>query len=122
MTNSSAPKFLIIDGYTQAAREELQAGGASVAADLYVSLLLKNAPEETVCDVIFPADPGVVVGVASSGDDRGEGSGGLCLRARGGEISSSPSLSTTAMRRAVVSSSSSMSSPMLSSRSKLASA
>ena len=26
MTNSSAPKFLIIDGYTQAAREELQAG------------------------------------------------------------------------------------------------
>ena len=59
MTNSSAPKFLIIDGYTQAAREELQAGGASVAADLYVSLLLKNAPEETVCDVIFPADPGV---------------------------------------------------------------
>ena len=59
MSNSSAPKFLIIDGYTQAAREELQAGGASVAADLYVSLLLKNAPEETVCDVIFPADPGV---------------------------------------------------------------
>ena len=93
MTNSSAPKFLIIDGYTQAAREELQAGGASVAADLYVSLLLKNAPEETVCDVIFPADPGVVVGAASSGDDRGEGSGGLCFRARGGEISSSPSLS-----------------------------
>ena len=34
MTNSSAPKFLIIDGYTQAAREELQAGGASVAADM----------------------------------------------------------------------------------------
>ena len=71
---------------------------------------------------LVPADPGVVVGAASSGDDRGEGSGGLCFRARGGEISSSPSLSTTAMRRAGVSSSSSMSSPMLSSRSKLASA
>ena len=57
MTNSSAPKFLIIDGYAGCPR--VQAGGASVAADLYVSLLLKNAPEKTVCDVIFPADPGV---------------------------------------------------------------
>ena len=28
MTNTAVPKFLIIDGYTQAAREELQAGGA----------------------------------------------------------------------------------------------
>ena len=65
MTNTAVPKFLIIDGYTQAAREELQAGGASVAGDLYVSLLGKNAPEGTVCDVIYPADAGVTLPMLS---------------------------------------------------------
>ena len=56
---NSAPRFLVIDGYTRMAREELQAGGASLAADLYVSMLRKNAPAGSECDVIFPADPGV---------------------------------------------------------------
>ena len=39
MTDTTAPRILIIDGYTKAAREQLQSGGASVAADLYVGTL-----------------------------------------------------------------------------------
>jgi len=56
---NGAPRFLVVDGYTKAAREELQVGGASIAADLYVDMLRKNAPSGAECDVIFPADPGV---------------------------------------------------------------
>ena len=58
MTNNNAPRFLVIDGYTRAAREELQSGGASVAADLYVGMLERCGSAGTECDVIFPADPG----------------------------------------------------------------
>ena len=58
MTNNNAPRFLVIDGYTRAARDELQSGGASVAADLYVGMLKCCSPAGTECDVIFPADPG----------------------------------------------------------------
>ena len=58
MTNNNAPRFLVIDGYTRAARDELQSGGASVAADLYVGMLKCCGPAGTECDVIFPADPG----------------------------------------------------------------
>ena len=39
MTDTAAPRLLVIDGYTEAAREQLQSGGASVAADLYVGML-----------------------------------------------------------------------------------
>ncbi len=55
---TSAPRFLIVDGYTKAARDQLQAGGASVAADLYVGMLKKCAPSGTACDIVFPSDPG----------------------------------------------------------------
>ena len=58
MTNNNAPRFLVIDGYTRAARDELQSGGASVAADLYVGMLKCCGPAGTECDVIFLADPG----------------------------------------------------------------
>ena len=47
MTDTTAPRILIIDGYTKAAREQLQSGGASLAADLYVGTLsgvLPTAP------------------------------------------------------------------------------
>ena len=57
MTDTTAPRILIIDGYTKAAREQLQSGGASLAADLYVGLLQRCAPDGIECDVIFPADP-----------------------------------------------------------------
>lgn len=54
---SSAPKFLVVDGYTRAAREELAAGGASVAGELYAEML-KQASPDSECDIIFPSDPG----------------------------------------------------------------
>ena len=66
MTNTTAPRFLIIDGYTKDARQQLQTGGASLAADLYTGMLDHCGPVGTECDVIFPADPGasLPVGVA----------------------------------------------------------
>ena len=50
------PRILVVDGYVKAAREELVAGGASMAADQYAAML-KQAHPGTVCDVIFPSDP-----------------------------------------------------------------
>ena len=58
---ASAPRFLVIDGYTQAAREQLQGGGASLAADLYAAMLIKCAPAGTACDILFPCDPGAAI-------------------------------------------------------------
>ncbi|MFT5406967.1 MAG: GMP synthase (glutamine-hydrolyzing), partial [Verrucomicrobiales bacterium] len=53
-------KYLIIDGYFKAAREDLVAGGASMAADLYESMLDRWTPGEVTCDKLFPSDKGVV--------------------------------------------------------------
>lgn len=50
-------RFLVIDGYVKQARDELVAGGASRAADLYVNML-KSCHPGTACDVLFPCDPG----------------------------------------------------------------
>ncbi len=53
-------KYLIIDGYTKAARDVLVEGGASVAADLYESMLSRWTPGDDVeCDKLFPSDPRV---------------------------------------------------------------
>lgn len=52
-----AARFLVIDGYHKAGRDELAAGGASAAGDLYVRMLKKCLPG-AVCDVVHPADPG----------------------------------------------------------------
>lgn len=51
-----APRFLVIDGYTRAARDELKAGGASVAGDLYAAMLRRILPTAR-CDVLHPSDP-----------------------------------------------------------------
>ena len=52
-------KFLVIDGYNKEAREELVAGGASMAAEQYVWMLKKCTPGGAAdIDVLFPADPG----------------------------------------------------------------
>ena len=56
----AAPRFLVIDGYNREAREELKAGGASPAGDLYVGMLRKCAPGAQ-CDVVHPADPGAAL-------------------------------------------------------------
>jgi len=66
MTGTIDPRFLVIDGYTKAAREQLQSGGASVAADLYVGMLKRLGPAGTECDVIFPADPGASLPVGAA--------------------------------------------------------
>ena len=50
-------RFLVIDGYNKAARDELRAGGASAAGDLYTAMLQKCLPAAR-CDVVHPADPG----------------------------------------------------------------
>ena len=66
MTNKTAPRFLIIDGYTKDARQQLQTGGASLAADLYAGMLGHCGPAGTECDVIFPADPGASLPIGAS--------------------------------------------------------
>jgi len=58
---TSAPRLLVIDGYTRAAREQLQGGSASLAADLYAAMLIKCAPAGAVCDILFPSDPGAAL-------------------------------------------------------------
>ena len=50
------PRFLVIDGYTKAARDELASGGATMACDQY-SAMLKNAFPTAECDILFPSDP-----------------------------------------------------------------
>ena len=66
MTDTTAPRLLVIDGYTEAAREQLQSAGASVAADLYVGMLERCAPNGIECDVIFPADLGASLPVGKA--------------------------------------------------------
>jgi GMP synthase (glutamine-hydrolysing) len=52
------PHFLVIDGYHRSGREELRAGGATPAGQLYAQMLEKILPECKV-DIVYPADPGV---------------------------------------------------------------
>lgn len=50
------PRILVIDGYDRAGREELAAGGASTAGDLY-QRMLKSCLSGTEVDIVTPADP-----------------------------------------------------------------
>ena len=52
---SADPRFLVVDGYSKAGRDELVAGGASMAGELYVAMLRRFAPDAAV-DIVFPAD------------------------------------------------------------------
>ena len=54
---TGAPKFLVVDGYTKKARDELAAGGAAVAGELYAAMLGDVSPGAD-CDIIYPSDPG----------------------------------------------------------------
>ncbi len=56
----ASPRILVIDGYVRAAREELAAGGAGVAGDLYVAMLKRVLPGVR-CDVLHPSDPGTAI-------------------------------------------------------------
>jgi len=53
---SGAPKFLVVDGYAKSARDELAAGGATVAGELYAAML-KDVSKGSRCDIIYPSDP-----------------------------------------------------------------
>jgi len=51
-------QFLIIDGYPQQSRDELQEAGMKLAWELYADMLLHHLPQ-TVYDILLPSDPGV---------------------------------------------------------------
>lgn len=75
-------KFLIVDGYPESARQELQAAGASNGWQLFQRMLLGRASESQV-DIVFPSDRDDV----SSSEALGEYDGvlwtgcSLCLHA-----------------------------------------
>ncbi len=50
-------RFVVVDGYAKAGREELAAGGASSGGQLYARMLKALVPGCRV-DVVHPADPG----------------------------------------------------------------
>ena len=47
------PRILVVDGYTKHAREELIAGGATIAAEQYVNMLT-TINSKIQCDILFP--------------------------------------------------------------------
>jgi GMP synthase (glutamine-hydrolysing) len=51
------PRFLVIDGYSKAGRDDLEAGGATTAGRLYEQMLKACRPGSAV-DILYPADPG----------------------------------------------------------------
>ena len=59
MTNQ--PRVLVVDGYAQAGREDLRAGGATTAGELYEKMLKKCAPDGALVDIVCPADPGAAL-------------------------------------------------------------
>ena len=54
---SDGPHFLVVDGYRREGREELAAGGATPAGELYARMLGECRPDCSV-DILYPADPG----------------------------------------------------------------
>ena len=57
---TDGPRYLIIDGYTKAGRDQLAAGGAAIAADLYQAMIEKLSPGAR-CEIVFPSDPGAAL-------------------------------------------------------------
>ncbi len=55
---ATKPRFLVVDGYSRAGREDLKAGGASTAGDLYARMLDACTPGGAAVDIVTPADPG----------------------------------------------------------------
>ena len=54
---ANQPRFLVVDGYAREGREDLQAGGASTAGDLYERMLKACTPGGAEVDIVTPADP-----------------------------------------------------------------
>lgn len=56
------PRFLVLDGYSKEGREDLRAGGASTAGELYGRMLKKCAPGgKADIDILCPADAGAAL-------------------------------------------------------------
>jgi len=55
---NSKPRFIVVDGYSRAGREDLSAGGATTAGELYRRMLDKCTPGGADADIVYPADPG----------------------------------------------------------------
>ena len=51
------PRFLVVDGYSREGREDLRAGGATAAGELYARMLKDCAPNGAEVDIVCPADP-----------------------------------------------------------------
>ncbi len=58
---SRKPRFVVVDGYSPAGRQELEAGGATTAGELYRTMLDRNTPGGCSVDLVHPADPGVTL-------------------------------------------------------------
>jgi len=63
MTNT--PRFLVLDGYSRTGRDDLAAGGATTAGELYRQML-ENCSPGCVVDVLCPADPGASLPTGAS--------------------------------------------------------
>jgi GMP synthase (glutamine-hydrolysing) len=55
---SDSPHLLVLDGYSKAGRDDLAAGGATTAGELYRRMLQRCCPNAAI-DMLYPADPGV---------------------------------------------------------------
>ncbi len=55
---NNSPHLLVLDGYSKAGRDDLAAGGATTAGELYRRMLQGCCPDAEI-DVLYPADPGV---------------------------------------------------------------
>lgn len=53
-------KYLIVDGYPESAREELQAAGASTGWQLFQKMLLQRAPDAEIT-IVYPCDDETVM-------------------------------------------------------------
>jgi len=53
---SPSVRFLIVDGYSRAGRDDLRAGGATTAGELYKRMLEETLPG-SVAEILCPADP-----------------------------------------------------------------
>ncbi|MCH8002808.1 MAG: type 1 glutamine amidotransferase [Proteobacteria bacterium] len=65
------PRFLVVDGYAREGREDLRAGGATTAGELYAQMLKDCAPNGAEVDIVCPADPDAALpkGAAIDGYD-----------------------------------------------------
>ncbi len=62
------PRFLVVDGYSRQGREDLRAGGATTAGELYARMLGSCAPGAAEVDVVCPADPGAALPLGAAID------------------------------------------------------